>query len=77
MLVTTKSGANFEVAGTAPFYCEPDNPFSLLQVLRRMLDESPKEREKRRQMAKSLVMDHTWERCGGKIASALRRSLLA
>lgn len=76
MLVTTKSGANFEVAGSAPFYCEPDNPISLLQVLRRMLDESPKEREKRRQMARSLVLDNTWERCGGKIMSVLRRSLL-
>ena len=76
MLVTTKSGANYEVAGSAPFYCEPDNPISLLQVVRRMLDESPKEREKRRHMARSLVLDNTWERCGSKILSALRRSLL-
>lgn len=76
MLITTKSGANFEVAGTAPFYCEPDNPFSLLQSLRRMLDESPKEREKRRQMARTLVLDSTWEKCGNKILSVLRRSLL-
>jgi len=76
MLVTTKSGANFEVAGTAPFYCESDNPFSLLQSLRRMLDESPKERDKRRQMARSLVIDNTWERCGNKILSTLRRSLI-
>lgn len=42
MLVTTKLGANFEVAGMVPFYCEPDNSYSLLQVLHRMLDESPK-----------------------------------
>ena len=76
MLVTTKSGANFEVAGTAPFYCESDNPFSLLQSLRRMLDESPKEREKRRQMARTLVLDSTWEKCGNKILSVLRRSLI-
>ncbi len=76
MLVTTKSGANFEVGGSAPFYCEPDNAYSLLQVLRRMLDESQKERAKRRQTARSLVMDHTWTRCGNKVLSALKRSLL-
>lgn len=76
MLVTTKSGANFEVAGMVPFYCEPDNSYSLLQVVRRMLDESPRERDKRQQMARSLVVDHTWERCGTKVLSALKRSLL-
>lgn len=76
MLVTTKLGANFEVAGMVPFYCEPDNSYSLLQVLHRMLDESPKEREKRRQMAHSLIVDLTWERCGTKVVSALKRSQL-
>ncbi len=76
MLVTTKLGANYEVAGMVPFYCEPDNSYSLLQVLHRMLDESSREREKRRQMAHSLVVDHTWERCGIKVLSALKRSLL-
>lgn len=75
-LVASKSGAGLEVAGASCFYCEPDNPTSLLQVMRRMLDESPEEREKRRQMAKSLVADSTWERCGAKIVSALRRSRL-
>jgi len=75
-LVTSKSGANFEMAGAMPFYCEADNPVSMLQVLRRMLDETPAEQEKRRQMGRTLVLDCTWERCAGKIVSALKRSLL-
>ncbi len=75
-IITSKSGAVFELAGTAPFYCEPDNPTSLLQVMRRMLDESDEEHDKRKQMGRSLVMDCTWERCGAKMVSALKRSLL-
>lgn len=75
-LITSKSGAIFELAGTAPFYCEADNVLSLLQILRRMRDETPDEQEKRRQMSRSLVMDCTWERCGKKLLSALKRSLL-
>ncbi len=75
--ITSKSGANLEVAGTAPFYCEPDNPVAMLQVMRRMLDETPAESEKRRQMGRALVMDCAWERCASKIVSAVKRSLLS
>ncbi len=75
-LIASKSGAVFELAGATPFYCEPDNAISLLQVMRRLLDETPDEYEKRRQMARSLVLDCTWERCGKKILSAVKRSLL-
>ena len=35
ILITTKSGALFELAGAAPFYCEAGNHISLLQSLRR------------------------------------------
>lgn len=76
MLITTKSGALFEVAGSSPFYCEADNHFSILQALRRMLDETPPERDKRRQMSRSLILDCTWERCGARIISAVKRGLV-
>lgn len=75
-LIATKSGAIFELAGTTPFYCDADNAISLLQVMRRMQDETLEEHEKRRQMARSLVLDCTWERCAKKILSAVKRSLL-
>ncbi len=75
-LITSKSGANFEMAGTTPFYCEADNPVSLLQVMRRMMDETADERKKRQKMGRTLVMDCTWEQCAGKIVSAVKRSLL-
>ena len=75
-LLTSKSGANFEVAGTVPFYFEADSSVSMLQIMRRMLDESPKEKERRQQTGRTLVMDCTWERCATKIVSALKRGLL-
>ena len=75
-LLTSKSGANFEVAGTVPFYFEADSPVSLLQIMRRMLDETPEEKERRQQTGQTLVMDCTWERCASKIVSAVKRSLL-
>lgn len=76
ILITTKSGALFEIAGAAPFYCEVGNHISLLQSLRRAQNEKNNERRKRKQSARSLVLDCTWERCGTKILSTLKRSLL-
>jgi len=75
-LLTSKSGANYEVAGAIPFYFEADNPISLLQIMRRMLDESPGEKEKRKQTGRTLVTDCTWEKCAVKLISAVKRSLL-
>ena len=75
-LLTSKSGANFEVAGTIPFYFEADNPVSLLQIMRRMQGETPEEKKRRQQTGQTLVVDCTWERCAGKIVSAVKRSLL-
>lgn len=75
LLVTTKSGATVEIAGKVPFYCDADNPYSLLQSIRRMLEESPNEREKRQLMARTLIMNNTWEKCGAKLLSVIRRSL--
>ena len=75
-LLTSKSGANYELAGTVPFYFEADNPVSLLQIMRRMLDESSEERKKRKQAGRTLVTDCTWEKCASKIISTIKRSLL-
>ena len=75
-LLTSKSGANYEVAGAIPFYFEADNPVSLLQIMRRMLDERPEESERRRQTGRTLVTDCTWEKCASKIISAVKRSIL-
>lgn len=75
-LLTSKSGANYEVAGAVPFYFEADNPVSLLQIMRRMLDESSEEKEKRKQAGRTLVTDCTWEKCASKIISTVKRSLL-
>ncbi|MCK5860866.1 MAG: hypothetical protein KAH38_00175 [Candidatus Hydrogenedentes bacterium] len=75
-LITSKSGANFEAAGSIPFYFEADSSVSLLQIIRRMRGETPEEKTKRQQMGQALVLDCTWERCAAKIVSALKRSLL-
>jgi len=76
MLLTAKSGAHYEVAGTVPFYFEADNPVSMLQIMRRMLDESPEEKEQRRQTGRTLVTDCAWEKCTSKIISAIKRGML-
>jgi glycosyltransferase involved in cell wall biosynthesis len=75
-LLTSKSGAHYEVGGTVPFYFEADNPISMLQIMRRMLDESPEEKERRRQTGRTLVTDCTWEKCTSKIISAIKRGML-
>lgn len=76
MVITTKSGGLNELAGAAPFYCEPDNHISLLQVLKRLIDEKETERRNRRRTAYNLLQGSTWDRCGTKLLSTLKRSLL-
>ncbi|HNZ48523.1 MAG TPA: hypothetical protein PLZ53_05015 [Candidatus Hydrogenedentes bacterium] len=76
LLITTRSGAINEVAGSVPFYCEADNITSLLNILRRAKNEKASDLRKRKQTAQNLIHDCSWERCGTKILSTLKRSQL-
>jgi glycosyltransferase involved in cell wall biosynthesis len=72
-VLTGRTGAAAEVAGTAPIYYNPESPKDLVVALRRGLAESPTDREKHINLGRHMAAEYTWEKSAWKTLSAFRR----
>ncbi len=74
-LVITPHGKSVqELAGDLPFYYNPGNTGSFLQVLRRVLDMDPEERSQRVRAAQNHSSKYTWDKTVWKILAAFKRA---
>ena len=73
-VVTSRAGALPEVSGSVPFFCDPESSASLVQTLRRLAEETPRERRERVATGRMVAQDHEWGRCAWKLLSAAKRA---
>jgi len=73
-VVASRVGAIPESAGDTPLYFNPESVSSIVAAIRRMLDESPADRERRTRFGKQIAAEYTWERCAWKTIAAFRHA---
>ncbi|HQL94122.1 MAG TPA: glycosyltransferase [Candidatus Hydrogenedentes bacterium] len=73
-VVTARAGALPEVSGSVPFFCDPESGASIVQTLRRLAEETPRERRERVATGRMVAQDHEWGRCAWKLLSAAKRA---
>lgn len=61
-----------EVAGDIPVYFNPENVGSMVGTIRRVLEENPKDRERRIRFGRQIAAVYTWENCAWKTLAAFR-----
>jgi len=72
-VVAAKSGAVTEFAHAVPIYYNAGSASSLLQALRRTLQEDEAARKKRTQQGQQAVADFTWEQTAWRLLSAFSK----
>lgn len=72
-VATSRVGGIPEVAGDIPIYFNPENVGTITGAVRRLLEENPKDRERRIHFGKQLASEFTWENCAWRTLAAFRR----
>lgn len=71
-VVAPRSGALEELAGNSPFYYNPDSSRSMLQNIRRVLEQDPTERQRRTTEGRRTAAELSWEKSAWKMLSAFK-----
>lgn len=72
-VVAPSSGAFNELAGKHPIYYNATSTATMIQCLRRALDEDPKARNERVRLTRSTTSKYNWEKCAWRFLSAFKR----
>ncbi|MBI2434151.1 MAG: glycosyltransferase [Candidatus Hydrogenedentes bacterium] len=72
-VVAPNSGAIPELAGKHPIYYNPASTATMIQGMRRALDEDKKARIERIRLTRSATSRYNWEKCAWRFLSALKR----
>jgi glycosyltransferase involved in cell wall biosynthesis len=72
-VVAPNSGAIPELAGKHPIFYNPASTATMVQGLRRALDEDPKARNERIRLTRSATSKYNWDKCAWRFLSAFKR----
>jgi glycosyltransferase involved in cell wall biosynthesis len=72
-VVAPNSGAIPELAGKHPIYYNPASTATMIQCMRRALDEDPKSRPERIRLTRSATAKYNWEKCAWRFLAALKK----
>ncbi len=72
-VITPRVGGIPEIAGSLPVYYNHESVASLVQAVRRVLQESPEERERHRAFSRRRAVEFTWENCAWRTLAAFKR----
>jgi len=72
-VVAANSGAAPELAGKHPFYYNPASTATIVQNVRRALDEDKKTQRERIRLGQNATSKYTWEKCAWRFLTAFKR----
>ena len=70
-VVAARSGAIEEVAGDMPIYFNPGSTNSIIQAIKKVIDNPETRRESVKKKSRHLLQTHNWETCAWKFLGAL------
>lgn len=73
-VATSRTGGIPEVAGDVPIYFNPNSPASMLDAVRRAINQGPDARRLRVRAGQRAAIEYTWEQCAWKILAAFKRA---
>lgn len=72
-VLAPKTGALHEIVGDAPLYYNPTSPISLVQGIRRLLNDDEARRADRVHIGQKASLGYDWERTAWKMLTAFKR----
>lgn len=72
-IAAVKQGGIKEVAGDVPIYFNGEDVASLVNIIRRVIQETPEDRERHAKAGQQRAADYTWENCAWKTLAAFKR----
>jgi len=73
-VIAPKNGALSEIVGDAPLYYNPGTPVTLIQAIRRALNEDEGWRSDRVHLGQKATLGYDWERTAWKVLTAFKRT---